>query len=330
MILRIVKSKLFKFPVLLAFALGAFPFVLMAQTGNSGQGSGSTPNFFEFLLRPKFITMIVIAAVAFILLISRRMNNSLKVAILLISTFLYGIAANLNIKIFSGFSMHPSPVCSATKSLLYGFRMPMIVTLAVIVFLTLIGPKLFCGWICPVGSIQELISMLADKLAIRRRKLNFRFTQTVRLLLIVLFIFLSLTAVVHTVSNDKRVALSIYDYINAFNGYKIKWQPNFLDNLFNFAPFLLTIIFAFWVYRPFCYLVCPVGLLTNLLEQISIFRVVRKKDACTNCNDCIRKSPCPAIPEILKGAALRPDCFACTVCIKSCPQNFLEFGFKDK
>jgi len=33
----------------------------------------------------------------------------------------------------------------------------------VIVFLTLLGPKLFYGYVCPVGAIQELVAMLADR-----------------------------------------------------------------------------------------------------------------------------------------------------------------------
>ena len=121
------------------------------------QATGRPPatlTFWQFLLRPKFITMLVIATLAFVLLITRKMNNQLKVPILAISTFLYGIAANLPVKFFSGFVMHPSPICSATKSILYGFRMPMIVTLAVILFLTLIFAFLtyrpFCYLVCPI------------------------------------------------------------------------------------------------------------------------------------------------------------------------------------
>jgi len=32
------------------------------------------------------------------------------------------------------------------------------------------------------------------------------------------------------------------------------------------------------------------------------------------------------VPEILKGSAVRPDCFSCTVCVNSCPSRSLEFG----
>lgn len=293
-----------------------------------GQGPAAGPNFFDFLLRPKFITMLVIAAVALVLLLTKRMNSRLKILILLVSTFLYGISANLGLKFFTGFSMHPSPICAATKSILYGFRMPMIVTLAVIIFLTVIGPKLFCSYVCPVGAIQELIAMLADKLKIRRRKPSFRLSQTVRVLIFIAFIFLSWTAIIHTVSGNRTVALSLYDYINAFHGYEISLQPALLDNLFHFLPFILTLFFAFFTYRPFCYFVCPIGLITNVIEQIGIFRVVKKKDACTDCLSCAAKSPCPAVAEILKDAVLVPDCFACTVCTGGCNQDLLKFGIK--
>ncbi len=318
--------------VLLTLAcLSILPVMAFAQqrTG-SGQGQRTSPDFFQFLLRPKFVTMLIIAGLALVLLLTRKMNNKIKVPILLLSTFLYGISANLGLKLFSGFSMHPSPICAATKSILYGFRMPMIVTLAVILFLTLVGPKLFCGWVCPVGAIQELIAMLADKLKIRRKKLNFRLTQSIRVLIFIAFIFLSWTAIIHTVSNGQVVALSLYDYINAFHGYEMSLQPTFVDNLIHFLPFVLTLIFAFVTYRPFCYLICPIGLIANVVEQIALFRVVKRKDACIDCQDCVSKSPCPTTAEILKGSVVKPDCFSCTVCTRTCSHDLLHFGLKNR
>ena len=315
-----------------ALAVLGHPLVLAAQQGQGkGRqgGGGAAAGLVAYLTRTKLITMLAIGLVACVLLLTRKMKNSIKVPILLLSTFLYGIAANLGIKLFSGFSMHPSPVCAATKSVLYGFRPPMIAMLLVILALTIVGPKLFCGWVCPVGAIQELIAMLADKLRIRRRKWNFRATQTVRVGILLLFVVLSLTAVLHTTAqNGQAVALSFYDYINAFHGYEIALQPTLLDNIFHFLPFLLTLGFAFLFYRPFCYLVCPVGLLTNLVENVALFRVVLKKPSCNDCGACAIKSPCPTVPEIMRDAAYRPDCFSCNVCVsgKCCPSKALEFG----
>jgi len=310
---------------LAAFALLAHPLVLAAQQGQGRGRQGA--NILNVLSRPKFVTMLVIGVIAMVLLLTRKMRNTIKVPILLLSTFLYGIAANLPIKLFAGFSMHPSPICSATKSILYGFRPPMIAMLAVIVALTIVGPKLFCGWVCPVGAIQELIAMLADKLRIRRRKWNFRVTQGVRVAIFLVFVFVSGTAILHTTAqNGQTAALSLYDYINAFHGYEIGLQPTLLDNAIHFLPFILTLGFAFLFYRPFCYLVCPIGLLANLVEQFALFRVVVKRPPCDDCGACVIKSPCPTVPDILKDSAVRPDCFSCTVCVNSCPSRALEFG----
>ena len=314
---------------LAAIGFSTHPLLFAAQPGQGrGGGGGRGASILAVLARPKFVTMLVIGLVALALLLTRRMKTGLKVAVLLLSTFLYGIAANLPVKLFAGFSMHPSPVCAATKSILYGFRPPMIALLAVILVLTLIGPKLFCGWVCPVGAVQELIAMLADKLGLRRRKPGFRVSQGVRVGLFLAFVFVSGTGLLSGLAeNGRREALSTYDYINAFHGFEIALQPTLLDNAFHFLPFLLTLGFAFVVYRPFCYFVCPIGLLTNLVENFALFRVVLKRPACNDCGACAKKAPCPTVPEILNDAAFRPDCFSCTVCVNSCrPKGSLEFG----
>jgi polyferredoxin len=305
-------------------ALLAHPLFLAAQQGQAGGRRPAT--FLDVLSRPKFVTMLILGFIALVLLLTRRMKNTIKVPFLLVSTFLYGLAANLPVAFFKGFGMHPSPICAIAKSILYGFGKPMMVTLAVMLVLTVVGPKLFCGWVCPVGAIQELIAMLADKLGLRRRKWNFRFTQGVRIGIFIIFVFISGTAILHTVQNDKTIALSLYDYMNAFTGFEFAAQPTLLDNMFHFLPFALTLIFAFLFYRPFCYLVCPVGLLTNLVEQFALFRVVVKRPPCNDCGVCTAKSPCPTVPEILKDSTVRPDCFSCTVCVNSCPSKALKFG----
>ncbi|MBC7350341.1 MAG: 4Fe-4S binding protein [Candidatus Aminicenantes bacterium] len=289
-----------------------------------------TQNFFNFLFSPKLITMLIIAAVALFLLLTGKMDNRTRIPFLVIATFLYGVSANLGLKLFSGFSMHPSPICAFTKPLLYGLRAPMLATLAVILLLSLVGPKLFCSYVCPVGAIQELLAMLADKLKIRRRRPSFRLSQTFRVSIFLAFIALSWTAIIHTVNRGQARALSLYDYLNAFEGFKWNLQPTLLDNLFHFLPLLLTLGFAFFAYRPYCYFVCPVGLFTNIIEQMAVFRVVKKKDSCNDCRACTAKAPCPAVAEILKDAVMVPDCFACTICTKGCRRGLLRFGVKDK
>mgnify|MGYP005831979603 CR=1 FL=1 len=142
------------------------------------------------------------------------------------------------------------------------------------------------------------------------------------------FIFLSLTAVIHTVVNGRTTALSLHDYINAFRGFEVGLQPTLLDNLFHFLPLALTLVSAFFFYRPFCCLVCPIGLITNVVEQTALLRVVRGDKVCDDCGTCVAQAPCPAVAGTLKDAVLRSDCFSCNRCVKDCRRGALEFGLR--
>ncbi|MEN8152750.1 MAG: 4Fe-4S binding protein [Acidobacteriota bacterium] len=286
------------------------------------------PGFFDFLFQPKFIVMLVIGLIALILLKTKKMKSGIKISLLLLSTFLFGIAGNIPADIFKKFAMHPSPMCAATKSLLYGFGMPFIVTLAVIFFLTLLGPKLFCGYVCPVGAVQELISMWSEKLKIKRSKTNFTVANTIRLSLFIVFIFVSATAILYITFKGKVYPKSLYDYINPFHGLEFEAEKTLIGYMTHYIPFILTVIFSFKYYRPFCHFVCPIGLYSHFLEQISIFRISFKKKACTDCNICVNEAPCTAMEDILKKSTLRPDCYACNKCIEVCPENALEIGIK--
>lgn len=284
------------------------------------------PTVFEMLFHPrflyKFLAMLLIGIAALVLLKMKKMNKGLKITLLLISTFLFGILGNM----VSYFAMHPSPMCAATKALLFGFRGPFILTLAVIFLLTLIGPKLFCSYVCPVGAIQELIAMWADKLKLKRNKTSFKWAHTIRTSIFILFIFLSVTAVIHVVFKGKVYPQSLYDFINPFHGMEIGAEKDFLGWITHYVPFLLTVVLAFKYYRPFCHFVCPIGLFSHWLEQIGLFRVRFNKSACTDCNICVNKAPCTAVPDIMKESTLRPDCYGCDVCVDVCPENALDYG----
>ncbi len=286
------------------------------------------PTFFSFLFQPKFIVMFLIGVIVLVLLKSNKMKNGIKITLLLISTFLFGFAGNIPVDIFESFAMHPSPMCAATKPLLYGFGIPFVVMLFVIFLLTLVGPKLFCGYVCPVGAIQELITMLSEKLKIKRFKTNFSIAHAVRLIVFLGFIFISATAILNVVYKGKIFPSSFYDYINPFHGLEFGTEATILGYLTHYLPFILTIILSFKYYRPFCHFVCPIGLYSHFIEQVSLFRISFRKNKCTDCNICVKESPCTAIPDILKSATLRPDCYACNICIESCPEGALTVGIK--
>jgi polyferredoxin len=200
--------------------------------------------------------------------------------------------------------------------------------LTVIGVLTLVGPKLFCSYICPVGAVQELAASFSTNKKIKQWRINFSVLNGIRVSVFLIFLVFSVTKIYHIVYKGQVYGLSVYDKINPFHGFEFQSAQTYLGTFLHYLPLILTILLAFKMYRPFCYAVCPIGLFSNILEQLGLNRLTFVKNNCNDCNLCVTKTACPAISEILKSSEFRPDCFACNRCITSCNQNALRYGIK--
>ncbi len=312
--------------ILVSILLTIVAVPLLAQEAARVPVLRKAPSFADILLQPKFVTMFLLAIVAILLLYTRRMGEKTRVALLLFATFAFGIAGNLPGKLFHAYAMHPSAICASTKPFLIGLRLPLVVTIVVIAILTLIGPKLFCSYICPVGAVQELAAKVSRKFRFRMFLLNPSATLLTRMVVFAMFIALSVSAYLHVTFKGKVYPVSFYDYINPFHGFEFSGGLPVMEMIFNFLPRVLVLVLAFTWYRPFCYAGCPVGLFTHWMEQAGALRVTFIPDKCTHCNLCVTETACPAVPEILKDAVYRPDCFGCNQCILACPTDALKWG----
>lgn len=89
----------------------------------------------------------------------------------------------------------------------------------------------------------------------------------------------------------------------------------------------MALLLSLGVYRPFCQLICPFGLLSRLLERVSLFRVKIDRERCTECGACIRACPLEAAKGRVAGKLFPADCFSCARCLRVCPENALTYGF---
>lgn len=158
-----------------------------------------------------------------------------------------------------------------------------------------------------MGAIQEIVHRIPLPRGLKT-KLPFKITNSVRLLFFVLFL-----AAVFSLSID------LYDYVNPFEA--LHWD----FEIWMMGVLGIVLAASLFMYRPFCYLLCPVGLFTWGLEHISIARVKLDRDVCDDCHLCVKQSPCPTVPAILADKRSRPDCHACGICIAACPKDALKF-----
>lgn len=276
--------------------------------------AGNPMGFFDVWLLSRVWVSAIFCLIGLVLLMKMRVSHRLRLLFLPMIFFVFGVLWILPLGWFAwGMGPHPSPLCVTTKPFLFanaGYSVPVVffAVLAAFAILSVIGNKLFCGWVCPIGALQELCHRipLPAKLKV---KLPFRATNVIRTALFTAFLAVVIFA-----------GVSIYDYANPFEMLHWSYELGALVAL------IVTLAAAVFIFRPFCYLICPLGLATWVLEHVAIARVRIDKDACTECDICIEESPCPGVSSILDGRVSRPDCHACGRCIESCPEDALKFG----
>ena len=258
--------------------------------------------FLQLMLSYKYLLYLIVTIIAITLLGMRKVFNLLRIITLIILFAIFGI--------FIG--IHPSPLCALTKSFtryqMAGFiPPPMIIMAGAMIFFTVLGNKVFCGWICPLGCMQELIFKLTK--IIKKFKVPFLITNTIRFSLFAIFIIFVFS-----------FRVNIYNLFNPFELFHWHFDTYII------IVISVVILASLFHYRPFCQFLCPAGLLTWIFEYTSLFRIHKKEGNCTHCNKCIKESPCNAIESIIDDHKTIPDCFACGKCIESCQEDALSFS----
>ena len=259
---------------------------------------------YRFVLVPKYGFFLITSMIVLIVLNLKWVTSVFRVVGLIMGFILFGVLIGI----------HPSPLCALTKPLaryqIIGFiPPPMIVMVGAMVIFSLIGNKIFCGWICPLGCLQELIYKVSKGL--KRIKLAFFIKNSVRFSLIVVFSLYVLF-----------FEINIYDLFNPFELFH--WH---LDSYI--IVVITTVIAASLVFfRPFCHFLCPAGFITWIFEKVSLFKIHKNSEKCNHCKKCLKESPCDAIEPIIKDQTIVPDCYACGKCIESCPEDALTFSLK--
>jgi len=178
-------------------------------------------------------------------------------------------------------------------------NLPMVLlVLSIVVLSSLLVGRVFCGYVCPPGALQEL-AYLAP---IKKIKVPSSITLKVRLI-----VFAAM------------IALAVWF---SFNLTKVLGLPDLFQLVIGpgLVIFLAIIIASTVIYRPFCRFICPFGALSSLLSWRSVLGV-RRNSNCVDCGRC--EKVCPS--QVLKARA-GSECYLCGRCLATCHKDALKYS----
>jgi len=261
--------------------------------------------------KPKSRWRLAVQIVFFVLVAAISVNNALKVA-------------GVSIPVLSSASLHAicpfGGVVSIYQVATAGTYVQKVhaasFILMIIAFLVtlLFGPA-FCGWLCPMGSIQEWFGKLGRRILGRRynRIVPAKVDRVLRYLrYAVLAWVLYMTAV-----TGKLIFADVDPYFALFNFWSSELAIGGVIVL------AVTLAASLVVERPFCKYACPYGAVLGIFNLFRIFAVRRNPPTCTDCKACDRACPMNIQVSTKPGRVLDHQCISCLECTseKACPEK---------
>lgn len=182
---------------------------------------------------------------------------------------------------------------------------------AVFLLAALFGP-VFCGWICPLGTIQEAVGKNGRKL-FRNRYNGFLPPKVDKALRYLRYAVLALVVFV-----TARSGYLMFEKIDPYNALFTFWSSEV--SAAALAVLFITLAASIFVERPWCKYLCPYGALLGLTNKIRAFTIRRNPDTCVSCKECDRS--CPMNINISEQKSVRDhQCISCLQCTseRNCP-----------
>ena len=198
-----------------------------------------------------------------------------------------------------------------------------LVIAAAVLITALLLRSAFCGWICPLGFIQDMFhsfSAWMQKRFVPFRKFMPSLTQRGQPVWNILDRYLRL--VKYGVLIWSITGAAIYG-VMVFRDYD-PWSALINVTEWTLTPGLiilaLTLIGSLFVERPWCRYACPLGAASGLLGKLSPVYLKREADACTTCKLCTRA--CPMGLQVHAATTITSlDCISCLECVDVCPRE---------
>ncbi len=266
----------------------------------------STKNWFKIPL--KFIIWFIFMGGMFYLLRKKKLNPKLRLISYLAGFAIFGIILGAD----------PSPMGTVKDAIaLWGEKQvifkPRMVALAIFMGTVILVNKMICSWGCQFGALQDFLFRLNrnkkdSKGLVKQYKIPFVLSNGFRIIFFLAFVAMAFWGG--------------HDIVSDIDPFKI-FKPQYFQWI-GISFVAVISILSLLVYRPWCHLFCPFGLVGWFFEKLAWFKIAVDYNKCDACGACEKACPSYAMEAILRQDKVIPDCFACGTCIEVCPDDAIS------
>lgn len=252
-------------------------------------------------IRLKFVLWVLFFIAAMIILARVKVTRPLRVVMLALAAVIFGLW--LGVEPNAPGTVKDGMVLFGADGAIF---LPRLMAFTAFVLMSIIGNKIFCGWGCQFGTLQDLVWQLN----VKKIKPPFWLSNVVR---VGFFAAVAIAAI--------GFGTDIMEPIDPFRIFR-------LGAAVAVGVAVIVLVAGVWIYRPWCTFMCPFGLVSWLGERIALTRPRVNHEMCIDCRACERACPTHSMEGLRAGRRFHQDCFACGACIRTCPVSAIGWGVR--
>ena len=187
-----------------------------------------------------------------------------------------------------------------------------LVLASIVILLSILFGPVFCGWVCPLGTVQEWVSKIGKKL-FKRRFNHFvpvKLDNALRYMRYVVLIW-----VLYVTATSGSLIFEAYDpYFALFNFWstEVAWSGLVILGV--------TLLLSVFVERPWCKYACPYGAVLGVTNLFRVFSIKRAESTCKADGACSIMCPMNIQVDTVK-TVRNHQCISCLECTSEaiCP-----------
>jgi uncharacterized protein with FMN-binding domain/Pyruvate/2-oxoacid:ferredoxin oxidoreductase delta subunit len=207
--------------------------------------------------------------------------------------------------------------------------MPQLLEAFIIIPLTIIMGRFFCGWMCALGAFGDFIYSISRKLFKVKFKMDEKVDQALKYVK-----YIVLTFLIFVVWSFNITVFSTFSPWDVFGMLAaVGKTPDFSYVAANLTGglvlFILIVIASSFIERFFCRYLCPLGAVFAITSKLRIAKIRKSRTKCGNCRICTNNCAM-GIPLYQTDAVNSGECIHCMKCVTACPRKNVTVTVSEK